>query len=118
MNQLGDDLNTLGRNMGRRPGMGGQNASNRGRGQGDRPEAPDDTATYQAKVKNQIGKGKAVLQGFTTPGKTVKGDVKIDVQAELDAASGSYADALSNQKIPKNVEKHIRSYYDQLNKGR
>jgi hypothetical protein len=27
------------------------------------------------------------------------------------------AEALSNQKIPRNLEKHIRSYYDQLNKG-
>ncbi len=117
MNQLGDDLNMLGMNRGGRPGNG-QNGSNRGRGQGDRPEAPDDTATYKAKVKNQIGKGKAVMEGLTSPGKTVKGDVKIDIQAELDAATAGYADALSNQKIPKNVEKHIRAYYDQLNKGR
>ena len=117
MNQLGDALNSLGRNMGNRMGNS-QNASRRGRGQGDRPEAPDDTATYKTRAKGQIGKGKAVVQGFTTPGKTVKGDVKIDIQGELDAASGNYADALSNQKIPKNVEKHIRSYYDQLNKGR
>jgi hypothetical protein len=116
MNQLGDDLNALGREMQRsRPG---RNASGRGRGQGDRPEAPDDTATFGARAQNQIGKGKAVVQGFTTPGKTVKGNVKIDIQAELDAASGEYANALSNQKIPKNVERHIRSYYDQLNKGR
>lgn len=117
MNQLGDDLNSLGLNM-NRMGNAGNNASNRGRGKGDRPEAPDDTATYKTKVQNQLVKGKAVLQGFTTPGKTVKGDVKIDIQAELDAATGSYADALSNQKIPRNVERHIRSYYDQLNKGR
>ena len=41
----------------------------------------------------------------------------IDIQGEIDAATGSDADALSNQKIPKNLEKHIRSYYDQLNKG-
>jgi len=117
MNQLGDDLNSLGLGMGRR-NRGNGNGMGRGRGQGDRPEAPDDTATYKAKVKNQTVKGKAVLQGFTTPGKTVKGDVKIEIQAELDAAAGGYADALSNQKIPKNVERHIRSYYDQLNKGR
>jgi hypothetical protein len=117
MNQLGDDLNRLGMNMNRMRGNG-NNASKRGRGQGDRAEAPDDTATYKTKVENQIGKGKAVVQGFTTPGKTVKGDVKIDIQAELDAATDSYADALSNQKIPKKVERHIRSYYDQLNKGR
>jgi hypothetical protein len=116
MNQLGDDLNSLGMNMGRmgRPG----NNSGRGRGKGDRAEAPDDTATYKAKINNQLVKGRAVVEGFTTPGKAVKGDVKIDIQAELDASSGSYAEALSNQKIPKNVERHIRSYYDQLNKGR
>ncbi len=117
MNQLGDDLNALGRGMGdRRKGNG--NGMGRGRGQGDRPEAPDDTSTYQAKVPNQIGKGKAVMQGFTTPSKTVKGQTVVDIQGELEAGSASYADALSNQKIPKNVEKHIRSYYDQLNKGR
>ncbi len=116
MNQLGDDLNALGMNMERRKGNG--NGMGRGRGQGDRPEAPDDTATYKAKVPNQIGKGKAVLQGFTTPSKTVKGHTLIDIQAELETSIGSTADALSNQKIPKNLEKHIRSYYDQLNKGR
>jgi myosin heavy subunit len=117
MNQLGDDLNALGKGMGdRRKGNG--NGMGRGRGQGDRPEAPDDTSTYKAKVPNQIGKGKAVMQGFTTPSKTVKGQTVVDIQGELEAGSASYADALSNQKIPKNVEKHIRSYYDQLNKGR
>jgi hypothetical protein len=117
MNQLGDDLNQLGLNLGQRM-RNGQNGGNRGRGQGDRPEAPDDTATYKTKIQNQIGKGKAVLEGFTTPGKTVKGDVKIEIQAELNASTESYAEALSNQKIPKKVERHIRSYYDQLNKGK
>jgi hypothetical protein len=117
MNQLGDDLNSLGMNMSKR-NRGNGNGMNRGRGQGDRPEAPDDTSTYQAKVANQIGKGKAVLQGFTTPSKTVKGQAVIDIQGELEAGTGSFAEALSNQKIPKNVEKHIRSYYDQINKGR
>jgi myosin heavy subunit len=117
MNQLGDDLNSLGMNMSKR-NRGNGNGMNRGRGQGDRPEAPDDTSTYKAKVPNQIGKGKAVLQGFTTPSKTVKGQTVIDIQGELEAGTGSYAEALSNQKIPKNVEKHIRSYYDQINKGR
>ena len=42
----------------------------------------------------------------------------IDIQGELEAATASAADALSNQKIPKNVEKHVRDYYDQLNKGK
>src|SRR5579883_2336818 len=54
MNQLGDDLNALGLNMRNR--MGNGFGMNRGRGQGDRPEAPDETATYKAKVNNQLVK--------------------------------------------------------------
>ncbi len=115
MNQLGDDLNRLGMNFGMRRGNG--NGMNRGRGQGDRPEAPDETALYTSKVQQQLKKGRAVLQGFTTPGKTVKGESVIDIQGEIEAARGAAADALSNQKIPRNLEKHIRAYYDQLNKG-
>jgi myosin heavy subunit len=115
MNQLGSDMNSFGMGLGQRKGMG--NGLGRGRGQGDRPEAPDETAVYTSKVKQQLKKGKAVSLGFTTPGKTVKGDAVIDIQGEIDAGTGSVADALSNQKIPRNLEKHIRSYYDQLNKG-
>ncbi|MFI5455079.1 MAG: hypothetical protein ACHRXM_06470 [Isosphaerales bacterium] len=114
-NQLGMDLNSLGLGMGQRKGMG--QGLGRGRGQGDRPLAPDETATYTSKVKQQLKKGKAVFQGLTTSTKTVKGDTVIDIQGEIDAAAGLGAEALSNQKIPKNLEKHIRSYYDQLNKG-
>jgi hypothetical protein len=114
-NQLGDDLNSLGMNMNMRKGMG--QGLGRGRGQGDRPIAPDDTATYTSKVKQQLKKGKAVFEGLTTPTKTVKGDTVIDIQGEIDAGAGLGAEALTNQKIPKNLEKHVRSYYDQLNKG-
>jgi hypothetical protein len=114
-NQIGDDLNSLGLGMNKRLGMGSN--LNRGRGQGDRPLAPDETSTYTTKVKQQMKKGKAVFVGLTAPTKTVKGNTVIDIQGEIDAGTGSAADALSNQKIPRNLEKHIRSYYDQLNKG-
>jgi hypothetical protein len=117
MNQLGKMLDGMvGSLDSMRKGMG--NGLGRGRGQGDRPEAPDETATYSTKVQQQIRKGKAVLQGFTQPSKTIKGESVIDIQGEMDAATASAADALSNQKIPKNVEKHIRAYYDQINKGK
>jgi hypothetical protein len=115
MNQLGDDLNRLGLNFGMRRGNG--NGMRRGRGEGDRPEAPDETALYTTKVQQQLKKGRAVLQGFTTPGKTVKGESVIDIQGEIEAGTSAAADALSNQKIPRNIEKHVRAYYDQLNKG-
>jgi hypothetical protein len=115
MNQLGQTLDGMGSMDGMRRGTGSD--LGRGRGQGDRPEAPDETATYSTKVQQQIRKGKAVLQGFTQPSKTVKGESVIGIQGEMEAATASAA-ALSNQKIPKNVEKHIRAYYDQINKGK
>jgi hypothetical protein len=116
MNQLGQMLEGMGNMDSMRRGMG--NGLGRGRGAGDRPEAPDETATYTTRVQQQIKKGKAVLQGFTQPSKTIKGESVIDIQGELDAATASAAAALSNQRIPKNVEKHVRDYYDQLNKGK
>jgi myosin heavy subunit len=115
MNQLGDDLNSFG--MGYSKRKGGMGNGGRGRGEGDRPIAPDETATYTTKVKQQLKKGKAVFQGLTAPTNTVKGDVNIQMQEEMEAAEGLAADALSNQKIPRHLEKHIRAYYDQLNKG-
>ena len=48
----------------------------------------------------------------------MKGQSIIDIQGELDVSGGLSAEALTNQKIPKNVEKHIRGYFDQINKGR
>jgi len=116
MNQLGDSLGDLGMNT---SGMNGQNnGRGRGRGEGDRPEAPDETASYNTKVKQQLGKGKAVLDGFAPPSAAMKGQSLIDIQGDVEAAAGVSAEALTNQKIPRNIEKHVRGYFDQINKGR
>ncbi len=114
-NQLGESMDNFGMG-GRRKGMG--NGLGRGRGQGDRPEAPDNTSTYGAKAKNQIVKGKAFGKGFTESSKTMVGKSVIEIQSEIETSEGLSADALTNQKVPKNVEKHIRGYFDQLNKGK
>lgn len=116
MNQLGEALDGMGQGNGRRPGQG--QGLGRGRGQGDRPEAPDQTSTYTAKVKQQMGKGKAVAEGTAPPNAPIKGEAKIDIQAEMETTSGNAADALTNQKVPRNIEKHIRGYFDQINKGK
>lgn len=117
-NQLGqgDDpaLNMLGQNpMGKQAGRGG-----RGRGEGKRAEAADNTVSYDSKVKQQIGKGKAILQGYGSTGKQSKGESRIDVREELETTSRQMdAEALSNQKIPNAVRKHVQSYFDQVRKG-
>lgn len=116
LNQLGETLSGMGRTDGRRPGSG--NGMGRGRGQGDRPEAPDNTSTYTSQVKQQLQKGKAVATGTAPSNSPVKGHSVLEVQAEIATNSGNAADALSNQKVPRNVEKHIRGYFDQINKGR
>jgi hypothetical protein len=118
LNQLGsqlDGMNTLGMNDGMRKGA---NQMSRGRGQGSRPEAPDNTSSYNSQVKQQFTKGKAVLEGFSPPREQTKGQSILENVEAIDAAGGFDAEALSNQKIPKGIQKHILNYYDQINKGK
>jgi hypothetical protein len=116
LNQLGDALDGMGMAGSRM--NNGNGASGRGRGQGDRPEAPDQTAEYKTRVKQQIGKGKAIADGTAQTNTPIKGQSVIEVQGQIDAAAGDAAAALTNQKIPRNVGKHVQSYFDQINKGK
>jgi hypothetical protein len=118
----GDGLNQLGEmlegSMDSDRRMGNNNATGRGRGRGDRPEAPDKTAEYTTNVRQQLGKGKAFAEGTAPPNTPVKGQSVLDVQAQVETSAGNAADALSNQKVPRSIEKHIRGYFDQINKGK
>jgi hypothetical protein len=116
INQLGEELGDLG--LGRNNRQNGQNGLGRGRGRGDRPEAPDATATYKTKVNQQFVKGKAHFEGYSPFNTPMKGKSVLEIQGELATSEGLSADALTNQKIPKNVEKHVRGYFDQINKGK
>jgi hypothetical protein len=114
-NQFGDGFNQLGQNSNRRNQGDGQGG--RGIGDGRRAEAPDTTAMYTTKSKNQYTKGAAVIEGTAPPTTQSKGHSNITIVGEIETNSGTAADALTNQKIPKSVEKHIRGYFDQINKG-
>jgi hypothetical protein len=114
LNQLGEGMNQLGQGQRKNSGSG---APNRGVGEGDRPESPDNVASYQTRTKNQYTKGAAIIEGTAPPTAQSKGTSQITIVGEIETNSGSSADALSNQKIPKSVEKHIRGYFDQINKG-
>ncbi|MDX2036417.1 MAG: hypothetical protein SFX72_07180 [Isosphaeraceae bacterium] len=111
--------NQFGKGMGRF-GRNGRNSNNgqglgRGRGEGDRPEAPDDTAAFDTKVKQQYTKGKAVIEGSGPPSAQMKGKSLVGIQDEIETAAGAAADALTNQKVPRSFENHIRGYFDRLN---
>src|SRR6202035_3646061 len=68
MNQIGEQLDGMNKmGMNRRPGSGNQG---RGRGEGDRPEAPDDVRSYDSKTNTKnLLPGKAVLTGEGPKGK-------------------------------------------------
>ena len=112
-NQFGEGLGRFGMNKKNQNGMGGQ-----GRGEGDRPEAQDDTAFYGTKAKGVLQKGKAVFEGTAPPQAQMKGTSTITIKGEAETAEGNAADALTNQKVPKSAEKHVRGYFDLLNKDR
>jgi hypothetical protein len=115
MNQIGEALDGMGR-MGMNRNNNG-NGLGRGRGQGDRPEAPDDVSFHNTKTQQQYGKGKAVITGFAPPKGVTKGESVLDVQAELEATGEGIAEAMSNQRVPKAVEKHVLGYFDKIRKG-
>jgi hypothetical protein len=115
-NQFGDGFNQLGQNSRRNRGDNNGNAM-KGIGDGARAEAPDNVSSYTTKSKNQYQKGAAIVEGTAPPTSQTKGFSKFTIQGEVETNSGSAADALTNQKVPKSVEKHIRGYFDQINKG-
>jgi hypothetical protein len=112
MNQLGSRLDDIG--MGN--GMGNQAGQGlgRGRGQGDRPEAPDQTATYKTQVRPQASRGAALKIGQGPPRAQTKGESILEVQDLSEAGTGLEAEALSNQRVPKAVQKHVTGYFDQF----
>ena len=112
-NQFGEGFNQLGQGNRRNQGDG---QGGRGIGNGPRAEAPDNTNVYQTRDKNQYTKGAAIIEGTAPPTDQAKGLSTITIQGEVETNSGTAADALTNQKIPKSVEKHIRGYFDQINK--
>ncbi len=118
-NMVGDRLDgTNGLGMGNGRNRGNGNGMGRGRGQGDRPEAAEDTASYNTKVKQQITKGKAIFEGFAPPKGVTKGESLIEVQETMEAANVAAEDAMTNQKIPNSIRKHIKGYFDQIKEGR
>jgi hypothetical protein len=113
-NQLGESVGNM---MNGRQGQGKGQGRGKGQGEGDRDEAKDDTASYTTKVKIDPTKGKAVFEGYAPPSRQMKGESQIQVQGDLETATGLAAEALSNQKVPKRVQKQVRGYFDRLNKG-
>jgi hypothetical protein len=47
----------------------------------------------------------------------VKGASVLEIQETVEAASEQAAEALTNQKIPSSIRRHVQGYFDQIRKG-
>jgi hypothetical protein len=99
----------MGMGMNRRPGMG----LGRGRGQGPRPEEKTDSKFYDTKVKQQTGKGAALVVDFVD-GPNMKGQVQQQIQTEFESMKTEETDPLTGQQLPRAYREHTQKYFDSL----
>ena len=94
-----------------KPGQG----LGKGAGKGDRPEAEEDTNTYETQVRGDVRKGKAVITGFAD-GPNRKGATREAIKQSVESAIQQESDPSENQVLPRTEREHARQYFDQLRK--
>ncbi|MEM9827612.1 MAG: hypothetical protein AAF958_13555 [Planctomycetota bacterium] len=99
----------MGQGMGDRPGEG----MGRGTGKGDRPEAKDDTNTYETQVRGKVKRGRAIISGFAD-GPNRKGVTRQAVREAIGSAMSEESDPAENQNLPRTEREHAQQYFDQL----
>jgi hypothetical protein len=92
------------------------NARGGGKASGHRPEKPTSVKFYDSQVGQKIGKGSAVVTG-ETEGPNIKGQVRAEIQAQIDSARHESADPLIGQRIPRGQRDYAREYFDALRDG-
>jgi DNA repair exonuclease SbcCD ATPase subunit len=84
--------------------------------EGDRPETAQDTKFYDSKVKQDIGKGSAVITGLVE-GPNSKGQAVEEIKSQMEAAKHDSADPLTGQVLPRQQRDHVQQYFDAFRKG-
>ncbi|MFV1966908.1 MAG: hypothetical protein ACC628_15895 [Pirellulaceae bacterium] len=96
------------------PGNG--NGLGEGAGYGDRPEQDTDTAFYESRLRAKPKPGEAVglgdASGPNRSGMSLE-EVKEGIVSEL----SEDADPLTDQRLPRSQQDHVRQYYQRLGKG-
>ena len=101
-----------GEGQGNRPGQG----MGRGRGAGERPESPTETGKYDAKTRQQTGRGAADVVD-RVEGPNVRGEVQTEIAREFAEARAGAADPLTDQQLPRSQREHAREYFEKLRTG-
>lgn len=98
-----------GQGLGQQPG----NGLGEGPGFGERPEAEDDTNTYDTQVRAKLQKGRGVRSGIAG-GKNKKGTTREEVQDAVFQAMSEASDPVENQALPRTEREHAQQYLDLL----
>lgn len=102
--------------FGRQRHRGGGKGIGVGLGPGLGPETNPDAKFYDSAVKQQPGQGAAKVVG-EADGPNRKGRVQEEIQTEFSAADQQAADALGEQRLPREYRDHAQKYFDALREG-
>jgi DNA repair exonuclease SbcCD ATPase subunit len=95
-----------------RMGMG----MNQGQGSGPRPDEKNDVNFRDSQVKQNPGKGAAVIAG-EADGPNIRGDVQEAIQEEMAAQGSQPADPLVIEQLPKAQRENAEDYFNRLREG-
>lgn len=93
------------------------NGLGEGQGKGDRPEAEDDTNTYDTQVRGDVKPGRAIIAG-KAGGPNRKGTTTEELQQAVLGAIAEESDPMENQSLPRIEREHAKQYFDRLREGR
>ncbi len=105
----------MGNQFGQQPGNG--NGLGRGQGQGERPEAEDDTNTYETQVRGTPQKGRGIIAGVAG-GQNKRGVTRAELQETVRGALSEESDPVENQSLPRTEREHAQQYLDLLREGK
>ena len=88
-----------------------------GLGPGPGKDTNPDGKFYDSAVKQQPGRGAAKVIG-EADGPNRKGNVREEIQTEFSTAEQNTADALSEQRLPRDYRDHAQKYFDALREGK
>jgi hypothetical protein len=104
--------------MSQRKMAGSRNGRGIGKGSayGVRPEDPIDAAYRDTRVKQNPGRGPAIVTG-EADGPTIRGDVREAIQEEMAAGESEDADAMVIEQLPRTQRENAEDYFNRLREG-
>jgi len=87
-----------------------------GLGPGQGPETDPRGKFYDSNVRQQPGQGAAKVIG-EADGPNRKGRVREEIQTAFSGVQPDSADALSEQRLPRDYRDHAETYFDALREG-